>query len=680
MAGPRWWQVFFRLCSYLTMADEMNATDWISAISSLAAAIIGIVTLLTVYIGAMQLLSQNRMYRLGLSWRSLGPWQTTVAKWALFGLQRRISSPTVSLKFLVKAEWKPNLIFPVGFSKSKDACVEKAESLVQANTSWVNFMQALGLSPTDSRLYEIQGASELVNGIVPMSWTGKDLVGMCSILGFQSHEDSPSFKSPMPLPMQWSGPLGWLQFRSSTNGCIAEFRCRMPLHNQISAKLHDYYNKQSPHLPREVYSLRSRLWNSINGFVLANNQALYLGGTDRFKRPQQVDDDPELKQEDLLDDLMANDHSDEEIMRLLFGKKDKQPKALRREVERNGPAMSQRAISRGDDDIPDFLDAMLRDKLDSCKMKQQLRPSPGLLSVSVQGELAYNRGLSVTNCREYEREYVEDVDHKAYPHNLGDLYMGWELLELVKEALMLLRPDGFYFSPTYHLYRDICEVYHDIQDQSNVIKEVFPSEFIPVPQKEVKPNRTTSSGTNSTASSSLAPESKRLECLRVAMDLCNELQRTRKKARACFSVGDMRLLAKAASVLRDVFLKPKTGDSKHEPQDLAWAMLYCGKLSRSILKAVKRAPVSEFLTTRVICKDGVLDCEAIGRVAAQEGDHLDLEDWRFDVPLVANGEFTGEQVVAAVAVTFITYYWIDKEWITDVAVYDNTIPQSVLMC
>ncbi|RSL58859.1 hypothetical protein CEP54_007558 [Fusarium duplospermum] len=662
------------------MADDMNATDWVSAISSLAAAIIGIVTLLTVYIGAMQLLSQNRMYRLGLSWRSLGIWKDTVAKSALFGLQRRISSPTVSLKFLIKKQWKPNLNFPVGFPRDENTCVEEAESLVLANASWVNFMQALGLSPDNGHFYELQDASELVNGIVPMHWTGKDLVCIASMLSFQSYEDSPSYKSPMPLPMQWSGPLGWLQFRSSTNGCVAEFRPRMPLYSQISKDLHCHYDRKRPELPLKPYALKSRLWNSINGFVLENDQVLYLGGADRSKRPQEVDDDPEIKPEDLLDDLMTRDHSDEDVKRMLFGKKDKQPKALRREVERNGPGLTQRPSGRADDDVPDFLKTLLHDKICTHKMKEVLRPCPGLLSVTVEGELAYARGLSVTNCiREYDREYTDDVDHKKYPHNLGDLYMDLDLLKLMKEALILLRPDGFYFSPAAYLYGDLSEVYHDIEEQSNVLMEIFPKGFIPASTADAKPNGSGASGTSSTISFR-GPEHENRECLRVAMMLCNELQATRKTARACFSVADMRLLAKAVSVLRDGFLTPNTGNQNKGSLDLIWAMLSCDKLSRSILKAVKTAPVAEFLTTKVTCKAEMLDCEALGQVAAKGGEKIESEDWKFSVPLVADGEFTGEQVVAALAVTFITYYWIDKKWITDVAVYNNTIPQSVLMC
>lgn len=300
-----------------------DATDWISTVSSVVAAIVGIVTLVTVYIGALQLLSQNRMYRLGLSWRSIGPWQPVVAKWALFGLQRRISSPIVSLKALLAEGWEPNISFPAGFAKTKNGCLEKAHGPVQAQATWVNFMQAIDLSPDDSKFYEMYDAPELVNGIVPMLWKGKDLAGMCSILGFQSFESRPSFKDPMPIPMQWSGPLGWLQFRTSDHGCIAEFRRRMVLRNQISLDLHDHEFVKGSALKHEPHFLHSRLWISINGLTLDMNgqlKTLYLGGADEDERPQETDEGPHKTDDELLDELRSKDLSSEDIMQRLFGK------------------------------------------------------------------------------------------------------------------------------------------------------------------------------------------------------------------------------------------------------------------------------------------------------------------------------------------------------------------------
>ncbi|KAF2968908.1 hypothetical protein GQX73_g4673 [Xylaria multiplex] len=662
------------------MADEPNSTDWISASASLAATIIGVMTLLTVYVGAMQILSENRMYRHGLSWRSLGPWQAMVAKRTLFGLQRHISTPRVNIKLLIQKEWDPlRLTFPLGFPRSKD--VEKADN-VQAKASWVNFMQALNLSPTERRdEYEIQDASELVNGIVPMHWTGKDLVGICSILGFQSHEDKPSFVSPMSLPMQWSGPLGWLQFRASANGCVAEFRRRMELHNQISAGVHSYYKPQLS-LSGSPDALRSRLWNSISGFALDKNETLFLGGAARKRRPQEDEDEEEATDDQMFRELMSKDMPQEDIMRKLFGKSESRPKALRREVERNASGMSRRTAHRLDNDIPDFLDAVMHDEMDSSDRKQVLRTCDGLLSVTVQGELAYSRGLSVKDCYEYDRKYTvaEDIDKNIYPYNLGDLYMDEELLGLMKRALLLLLPDGFYFSPGQYLYCDLCEVYQHIEDLSNARKKIFPESFIEErAEKEIslKQAATTSSSTpSSTASPS--PNDKLVDkgvdgvikCIANSMKLCNELQETRKKKRACFSVDDMQLMAKAAALLLSV-----AGE-----QDLVWAVLYCPTISSDVLKQLEMEDVETFLDIIVTVRDCVIYC---GPWTADGEPTTDENTWhrRYDnVPFVADGSFTGKQLVAAVTIVFITYYWIEKRWNTDVAAYDMTMPQSVLMC
>lgn len=42
--------------------------------------------------------------------------------------------------------------------------------------------------------------------------------------------------------------------------------------------------------------------------------------------------------------------------------------------------------------------------------------------------------------------------------------------------------------------------------------------------------------------------------------------------------------------------------------------------------------------------------------------------------------FSSKQVLAAFVHVFLTYFWIEKKWISDVKAYDATIPQSVTMC
>ena len=621
------------------------------------------------------------MYRLGLSWRSLGPWQRLCSKWGLLFLQRRISTPTVHLKSLVDGQWQPDIAFPTGFPRNPRNHKDVEQGQIQAKTSWVNFMQALGIQPQDVALFEMQDAPELVNGKVPMSWTGGDLVGLCSILGFQSHESDQNFKNPMPLPAQWSGPLGWLQFRASTNGCVAEYRRRMDLKNQISEELHKHYGEGGGDFHRPDM-LRSRLWNSISGFALADGKTLCLGGADRFKRPQDEDDELYATAEDMFRDLMSRDHPSDEIMRKVFGKREKHPKALRREVERNGPNMMRSRLGNDDGDMSGLLDNIVQDKEDPANRKEVMRPCPGLLSVSVNGELAYNRGLSVDEkCVEYDRKFTlpEDVEHTKYPYSLGNLYMDETLLKLVKEALLLHRPDGFYFSPSGLLYMDLREVYGHIEEQSNRLKHVFPEKCIDALRKKGKAKE--SSSNSGSGVSGFAGAADDDVCLSFAMELCNGLQNTRKTARACYTVEDMKLIAKAESAVRGVVSRPP-GDG----EDLIWAILSCPKLSRAVLKRLEKDDNTEFLDAKLTIKEKagkmLLGCPALKGCVEIDGndDDVNEDEGVFRVPLVGEGEFTGTQMVAAVSIVFITYYWIDKKWVTDVSKYDATMPQSVLMC
>ncbi|KAK3291060.1 uncharacterized protein B0H64DRAFT_427505 [Chaetomium fimeti] len=632
------------------MDDASSTTDAVgivSTVASVVSAFIAGITLFTVYIAALQLASQNRMYRLGLSWRAIGPWKQKVASSSYFGLRRKVSVPVVSISSLLSRVPNPDL--------------EDGPNNVQAKASWVTFMQALGMDPEsppeEKDLYEMQDASELVNGVIPMPWEGKNLVAICSILGFQSHEKRPSYQNPMPLPMQWSGPLGWLQFRSSTNACVVEFRSRMSVSDQIPHDIHRYW--QDFDMPQEPHFLHSRLWNAIGGLSLAGGRALYLGGADRDKGPRDMETETakeERTQAKLFEDLTSEDLSSENILLKLYGKKKDRPKALQRDSNRSNPSQVERGANNPG--RPGILDDLLREELgklgNTCRMKELLRPCPGLLSVAINGELADSRGLEIHTCEEHDRKYVpddEDIDAGLYPHHIGDLYMGKDLLKLVKDALLLLRPDGFYFSPTHPLMSDLMEAYGHIEQQSNKAMQIFPD-----------------CGNTTFPAEAIH--------LRSAMILCNNLQSTRKTSYAVFSVNDMRILAKASHSLKPIISgnRAASGDGR----DLIWAILHRPDLSGRIRESLSlgNISISQFIQATVQCNDGVLDCSSIPGL----GDPLVEKSAQFSIPLVGDGEYTGLQVLAALADVFITYYWINKRWITDVAVYDWTIPQSVTMC
>lgn len=464
---------------------------------------------------------------------------------------------------------------------------------------------------------------------------------------------------PMPLPMQWSGPLGWLQFRSSTNGCIVEFRIRMSVFDQIPRDIHAYW--QDFQMPQEPHFLHSRLWNAIGGLCLADGRALYLGGMDKGKGPRDIEIETtkeERTQANLFDDRTSEDLSAEEILLILYGKKKDRPEALQRDGDHN-PSRAERGANKPG--RPGILDDLLKelnelkDKLkDVLSIKELLRPCPGLLSVAINGELADSRGLEIDNCAEYDRKIVrgsEEIDARLYPHHIGDLYMSEDLLRLVKDALLLLKPDGFYFSPTPTLVSDLGEAYEHIEQQSNKAMQIFPDwGNTTFPREAID--------------------------LRNAMILCNNLQSTRKTSYAVFSVNDMRILAKASHSLKPIISGNRATSS--EGRDLIWAMLHCPDLSRRVCETLSRedSSISQFIEARVQCNNGVLNCASLPGL----GDPFDKKPAEFSTPLVEDGEYTGLQVLAALADVFITYYWIDKKWMTDVAVYDWTIPQNVIMC
>lgn len=54
--------------------------DSTSAIASIVAALVALVTILTVYAAAIQILSQKQQYELGVSHNALGPWRSKVVR------------------------------------------------------------------------------------------------------------------------------------------------------------------------------------------------------------------------------------------------------------------------------------------------------------------------------------------------------------------------------------------------------------------------------------------------------------------------------------------------------------------------------------------------------------------------------------------------------------------------
>jgi len=156
------------------------------------------------------------------------------------------------------------------------------------------------------------------------------------------------------------------------------------------------------------------------------------------------------------------------------------------------------------------------------------------------------------------------------------------------------------------------------------------------------------------------------------MNLCNELQRTRRTARAVFSVDDMRLLAKASFSLKSI-ISTRPNDNG---EDLVWAMLSCPELSSDMREYFKNSGnTAEFLTATATSSNGILDCSHLF-ITSSSNEKVGM----YNIPLLRDGVFTGSQLLAALSDVFITYFWLEKKWLTDVAAYDTTMPQSVAFC
>ncbi|KAI0895206.1 hypothetical protein F4806DRAFT_503188 [Annulohypoxylon nitens] len=541
------------------MADN---SGWVSAVCSIISVFIGLITLVTVFVAARQLLTEHRIYELGLSTLSLGPWHTKVNRKQLLGMQQQIVTPTLSLPNLLKNEWQPRFIFPIGFHHG--AQLDNSLETAPAQATWVNFLQALGISPENDQHYHMTFQPNLVNGIIPMRWAGKTLVALSSLLGFQSYEDKPSFRNPFPLPMQWSGPIGWLQFRQGPSSCIVEFRRRTVMADQLSSGIHDYYRNKKP-IPRPDL-LKMRLWRSINSMYLSEGRVLYLGGADRGnsdaerkKLLQKLEDmkeflskitrerghqESELEREntDLFDALMQRGLSDAEVKQAL--------------PSGELPSPEPRSVTPEETEKTLRFPGRLKEKM--LGQKELIIPCPGLLSIIVEQELADTRGLNTKDCIEYHRMFVShnDVDPQKFPYNFGDLYMDAVLLPLLKEAMVILRPDGYYFTPVSFHFSDILEIYHHVRYTVNEPErfQIF----------------------HSFEEGDWPSSTQHREILHQSMCLCNEFQHIRKHNRAVFTIADMVVIYKASELLFKIIEKET---------DLRWAMLACPELLYDLAEA-----------------------------------------------------------------------------------------------
>lgn len=97
--------------------------------------------------------------------------------------------------------------------------------------------------------------------------------------------------------------------------------------------------------------------------------------------------------------------------------------------------------------------------------------------------------------------------------------------------------------------------------------------------------------------------------------------------------------------------------------------------------------MATFLELQIFCKNNKLNLagilgDSVNDEAGeeQEEDEENAQMGQYHVTYLGNGSFTGEDILAALVLVFLTHYWMDKSWITDISHCDSTIPQSVPMC
>ncbi|KAJ2970470.1 hypothetical protein NUW58_g9685 [Xylaria curta] len=319
-----------------------------------------------------------------------------------------------------------------------------------------------------------------------------------------------------------------------------------------------------------------------------------------------------------------------------------------------------RASSKSPTDPDLGIEGPLKDLLQRMREKELgkmevLTPQHGLLSVVVQGELADSRGLNPESCHEYGRVYLVDseVDRETFPYRLGDLFMGEDLLKLMKEAMQLLKPDGY----------SLCD---DPEKENGIFPDDSDPDGWPDRQKDD-------------------------EMLHYVMMLCNKFQHIRTQSHGYFTVEDMIAVAKASKSLRSA-------------SDLTWAMLVSPDLFNDLARAFGDPKTWDLLRATVTCRSHVLDCTDLMKrcgIARKKGAKYatmagntngngtgttpaaadsTTEIMNYEVPLCPDNKFSGRQVLASFLDVMVTYFWTEKSWITNVELYDHVIPQTITMC
>ena len=298
-----------------------------------------------------------------------------------------------------------------------------------------------------------------------------------------------------------------------------------------------------------------------------------------------------------------------------------------------------------------------------------IEPSPGLLSVLTICELVASRGFRLSDCIEYHRLLVHtsNVNSEMYPYSLGDFRMDRDALELMRSALLDVRPNGFYFSPGLSLTSDLNDIYEHIKEELKNRKKLFPG----IRKDDWIGNEEIYWGT----------------------ELLNEMQTLRATVQTTFSVEDMGVLAHAVTTISG-----SCEPSKHA--ELVWALIVCPRLFTDLAKLCRVAEPKEFREfpggkvsiseEQIVIRElPLLSTNSKKERAANDDDETNTGSYsdidsisattQYAVPLRMDGDYSADQIIGAFIDVCLRYCWIEKSWRTNVQNYGAAIPPTVLM-
>lgn len=400
--------------------------------------------------------------------------------------------------------------------------------------------------------------------------------------------------------------------------------------DQISAEFHAHYR---PNDNMILGRFRPRIALTIGCYCLSNNEILFLGGFDDGAedelRKSTSTGITERSTEDVCKELDKSTFSDDEIRQRLWGTRSEDPIPLNEEQKAE----------------------MVKSKLQ--KYREVLQKSPGRMSETINGELAFSRGIITADVHDYFSTIVHEdkVDREKYPYSIGRMQMDRELLPLVKDALSVLKPDGYYFCPNRATYLDIRAIYQHVIltleiSSKGFIQPLFADKII---IGKWQPNYTE---------------------LFHAIELCKSLQQLRRTMRTTYSIDDMRIIAKASLSVRQIM--GKSGE------ELVWAMLVCSEFFVAVQQrfaTISSEELVSFLALDIQSEEGIIDTTLLKIDWSGNG----TEPGKFKIPLMKKGTFSGPQMIAAFIDVCLTCLWIEKAWQTNVSLYDFGIPHTVIM-